>query len=64
MDRTRCNGLARSRVIAERSGEQGSLPEAFGSPRSQRARVLYEALEQVACQHAAPAGDQLMEPTS
>lgn len=36
--------------------------EAFGSPRSQRARALYEALEQVAAQHAAPAG--LMEPTS
>ena len=51
--------------------------QAFGSPRSQRARAFYETLEQVAAQHAAPAGDQgaapavrsrggaqLMEPTS
>ncbi|MGG7574063.1 hypothetical protein [Streptomyces sirii] len=32
--------------------------ESFGSPRSHRARAFYEALEQVAAQHAAPAGDQ------
>ncbi|MFF4933429.1 hypothetical protein ACFY2H_31740 [Streptomyces griseofuscus] len=32
--------------------------EDFGSSRSQRARALYEALEQVAAQHAAPAAEQ------
>ncbi|WP_437033038.1 hypothetical protein [Streptomyces sp. enrichment culture] len=32
--------------------------EDFGSPRSQRARAFYKALEQVAAQHAAPAAEQ------
>ncbi|MFF8994503.1 hypothetical protein ACF09H_32185 [Streptomyces sp. NPDC014983] len=32
--------------------------EDFGSPRSQRARALYEALEQVAAQHAALAAER------
>ncbi|WP_217226125.1 hypothetical protein [Streptomyces anulatus] len=32
--------------------------EAFGSPRSPRARALYEALEQVVAQHVAPAAEQ------
>ncbi|MFD4135298.1 hypothetical protein [Streptomyces goshikiensis] len=35
----------------------------FGSPRSQRAQRLYEALEQVADEHAVPALDQGAEPT-
>ncbi|MFF4205764.1 hypothetical protein ACFYZ8_34510 [Streptomyces sp. NPDC001668] len=33
--------------------------EDFGSPRSRRARALYEVLEQVAAQHAVPAADQV-----
>ncbi|MFE0135429.1 hypothetical protein ACFWY6_28220 [Streptomyces sp. NPDC059037] len=32
--------------------------ESFGSPRSQRAQLLYAVLEQVAAQHAAPAEDE------
>ncbi|MEV8344600.1 hypothetical protein [Streptomyces niveus] len=32
--------------------------EAIGSPRSQRAQMLYAALEQVAAQHAVPAEDE------